>query len=851
MNKKTHANSRRGRLKRPHAREPRAGMLAAETAGPAEDVEKMAVMIEELRVVEEELRVQNEELATARQAVEAERARYHELFECAPDGYLVTDAAGIIREANRMASAMLNAPPHGLLGKPFALYVAAVDRDAFRTYLSQVQSEPTTKEWDVRLKPRERAPLLVALTVAITQASPGTAVQMRWLLRDITLRKRAEEALRASEERFRSVTQSAHDAIISADSRGDILSWNKGARAIFGYEEVEVWGKPLTLLMPERYREAHLQGLKRMQAGGESQMIGTTVELHGLRKDGSEFPLELSLASWKTWGDTYYSAIIRDITQRKWVEQRSVTQYAVTRVLAEFATLTEATPQLLKVIGEALGWEVGELWTVDSTRNLLRRVETWHAPSFKATEFIALSGKLTFAPGTGLPGRVWQSSQPLWITDAAVDQNFSRAAMAAKVGLHGALGFPILLGDRALGVLMGLSREIRPSDPDLLSMLSSIGSQIGQFIERKRAEEALRESQTRLQAILDNSPSLIFLKDTEGRYLLVNQQFQKVFHRTREEIIGKTDEELFQPAEASAFRANDRKALRAGVPLEFEEVSLHDDGPHTSIVFKFPLRTAEGKAYAMGGITTDITDRKNVEVRLKDLLTVARALARRLESVREEERARIARDLHDEIGQALTALKLNLQVVQRDSPDKLKSPLERSVEIIDRLIERVRGISLDLRPSLLDDLGLIATLKWWTEHQAPYTRGRIELTADSIEPRLPLDLETACFRIVEEAVNNATKYAKARRINVILSKQDGTLDLLIRDDGTGFDVNTVLARAARGESMGLLGMEERVKHLGGLFTITSQPGRGTEVRATFPLGLSTGTGEKPETSTSR
>src|SRR5207245_5771357 len=131
--------------------------------------------------------------------------------------------------------------------------------------------------------------------------------------------------------------------ISSSDTRGDVLYWTKGVRAIFGYEEVEVCGKPMTILMPARYREAHLQGLKRMQAGGESQMIGTTVELHGLRKDGSEFPLELSLASWKTWGDTYYSAIIRDITQRKWVEQRSVTQYAVTRVLAEFATVTEAT----------------------------------------------------------------------------------------------------------------------------------------------------------------------------------------------------------------------------------------------------------------------------------------------------------------------------------------------------------------------------------------------------------------------------------------------------------------------------------------------------------------------------
>src|SRR5256885_14760474 len=153
-----HANSRRGRLKRPHSPESPAGIIAAETAGPAEDVEKMAVMIEELRVAEEELRVQNEELATARQAIEAERLRYHELFEFAPDGYVVTDAAGIIREANRGASAMLNVSRRGLLGKPFALYVAGVDRDAFRIHLSQVQSEETLKEREFCLKPRGRPP---------------------------------------------------------------------------------------------------------------------------------------------------------------------------------------------------------------------------------------------------------------------------------------------------------------------------------------------------------------------------------------------------------------------------------------------------------------------------------------------------------------------------------------------------------------------------------------------------------------------------------------------------------------------------------------------------------------------
>jgi len=139
--------------------------------------------------------------------------------------------------------------------------------------------------------------------------------------------------------------------------------------------------------------------------------------------------------------------------------------------------------------------------------------------------------------------------------------------------------------------------------------------QIQDITERKQVQEKLRESETRFRAILDNSPTMIFLKDTEGRYLLVNRQFERIFHLDQTTIVGKTDVEIFSPQQAAAFQANDRKVIQDGIPLqfEFEEEALHDDGPHTSIVFKFPLRTMDGTLYGIGGITTDITERKRAE----------------------------------------------------------------------------------------------------------------------------------------------------------------------------------------------------------------------------------------------
>ncbi len=136
-------------------------------------------------------------------------------------------------------------------------------------------------------------------------------------------------------------------------------------------------------------------------------------------------------------------------------------------------------------------------------------------------------------------------------------------------------------------------------------------------VERKRAERELSESEARFRAILDNSPGLVFLKDLEGRYLHVNRQFERTFHITCDEIAGKRDDQVFPPEQAAAFRANDLKVLKAEVPMEFEEVALHDDGPHTSIVFKFPLRKGDGNPYALCGITTDITNRKKMEEALR------------------------------------------------------------------------------------------------------------------------------------------------------------------------------------------------------------------------------------------
>ena len=236
-------------------------------------------------------------------------------------------------------------------------------------------------------------------------------------------------------------------------------------------------------------------------------------------------------------------------------------------------------------------------------------------------------------------------------------------------------------------------------------------------------------------------------------------------------------------------------------------------------------------------------DRKRAEAALRGAHERLQALFQQLMHVQEQERRQLARDLHDEIGQALTAVKMNLQTLQRGGGAAASaSPLEDSLAIIDGIMQHVRDLSLDLRPSLLDDLGLVSAVRWYVSRQAERARWTADVAAEESLSRLPPDLAIACYRVVQEAVTNAMRHARATHISVSLRRQDTDLEIRIRDNGVGFDVAGVHTRVAQGQSLGLLGMEERVRLLEGRLVIDSQPGGGTEVRVRIPLPSDAWTG---------
>jgi PAS domain S-box-containing protein len=434
----------------------------------------------------------------------------------------------------------------------------------------------------------------------------------------------AEQAVQEYEQRYKRLVSSVTDYVysVTVDHRRPVATAHgPGCEAVTGYTSREFEADPYLW-----YRMIYSEDRPAVTAQAERVLNGEApppLEHRIIHKDGRlrwirNTPVPRKDDQRSLVG---YDGMVSDITERKRAEQFLAVEYAVTRNLGEASSLDEALNRILESICETFRcflWDLAVFWRVDAVANVLRCSQTWHAPSAHVDEFEAVSRRIVLAPGISLPGQVWASGEPAWIADALkVETNCPRAPYARKAGFHGTCAFPIGDGKECVGVIELFSRDIQPPDADMMRVLTTVGTQICQFIERKTAEGQHRLGEARLQAILDNSPAVIRVKDIEGRYVLINRRFEQLFHLRREEIIGKSPHDLFPEETAHALRNHDQQVLSALIPLEFEESLPGEGGIFTFISVKFPLLDADGVPYATCGISTDITDRKRAELALR------------------------------------------------------------------------------------------------------------------------------------------------------------------------------------------------------------------------------------------
>lgn len=379
--------------------------------------------------------------------------------------------------------------PRTLVGFTAAVHPEDVERVMAAIQAHLEGRDPYAAEYRVRRKDGTYRWWVARGTV--TRAPDGQPVRWIGSVTDITERKQVADSLCASEERFRALFNSGGDAVFVHGMNADgtptpFIEVNNIACERLGYRREELLRmSPLEINAP-RPMAGIPAVIQRLRA--EGRVIFEAVHA---AKDGRQIPVEISSQRFSLRGSNTVISVARDITERKKGEVRRHTQYEVTRILAELPSLEVAAPQLLAVVCENMGWSLGEMWQIDVAANVLRCANTWHKPSPPVEQLAAHTRETAFAPGVGLPGRVWSNGRAAWVPDVTKDPNFTRASYAIEAGLHAGFAVPVTFGRRIVGVIGFLHRQILPPDPELLAMMACLAGQLGHFIERKRVEADL------------------------------------------------------------------------------------------------------------------------------------------------------------------------------------------------------------------------------------------------------------------------------------------------------------------------------------------------------------------------
>ncbi len=404
-------------------------------------------------------------------------------FTHAPVGMMITGVDGVLVEVNDALAGMLGRAPEALVGVHFAEITAVEDMESENALAARGRAgEIDTVVRSKRYRHADGSLIPAISTSSVIRDDDGTPTYSLSHVQGIADRRLAEETLLEN--------QSATDAILGTDANDLITAWNTGATRLFGYRYDEVIGKPLTVIIPERLRSAHLAGLARVAAGGEPVLIGRTVEVPALRRDGSEFPAELSLSRWQRGGQNFYTGIVRDISERRTAEERAALIRSAAVAANTASTLDGALRQVLGAVCETNGWGWGRAWlTSDGARPAV--AAEWSVDGAldpPAESWRDKSG----ADGAGLVARVRADREPV-VVDAATDP-------AGR-----SLGVPVFARDEVVAVLeFAVPEGCSTPDAGQLGVLEQVGNQLGRVVERDRAGQ---EIATRTQE-LDEAQAL-------------------------------------------------------------------------------------------------------------------------------------------------------------------------------------------------------------------------------------------------------------------------------------------------------------------------------------------------------
>jgi PAS domain S-box-containing protein len=646
-------------------------------------------------------------------------------------------------------------------------------------------------EWEFIRKDGGRVPVVTGGAL-FEGASHGICFAL-----DLTERKRVEQALRKNETYLAEAQRLTHTGSWAFDpSAGKVVYWSDEMFRIYGRdprrESLPTYDELVRLVHPDD-RDGFKQSVER----GIRNKAEMTFDYRTVMADGTVRYLQSTRRVGLDKAGTVVETVgtLVDVTERKRAEQRLLVQYRVTRILAEAATLDEATPKILQAMCECLGWDSGSLWRIDREAGVLRHAERWHAPSVVAPQFdddIRLS---TFRPGSGIPGQAWASRAPIFIPDIAQDPEARHRDAAAREGFHAASAFPILLGSEVLGVMGFVSRNVWRPDQSLLDVMATLGSQIGQFTKRTAAVDEL---QLRV-SMLQNIPVAAWSMMPDGTPEIVNQVWN--------EYLGQKPDYVNSDAEAcmDPLHAEDRERVSRGYwdgirsgrgfTMEARFLRARDGTYRWHLIRAVPVRDAEGNILRFVGTATDVHDWRHAQEALRNTQTEFAHVTRVM--TMGELTASIAHEVNQPLGAIVTSAAAGARWLATKPPqmDKARRALERIANDGKRaaeVIRRIRALMKRQAPRK-EWLDINETIREVTE-LAQYQLRRSEILVETkLAHDLPLvrcdrvQLQQVLLNLIINAIEAMSEIKERPRELTIVSTSDApdAVSIEVRDSGTG------------------------------------------------------------------
>jgi PAS domain S-box-containing protein len=756
-------------------------------------------LVHELEVHQIELEMQNEELGQTQVELEKSRDRYIDLYDFAPVGYLSLNEKGVILEANLTATRLLGMERKKLLRQRLASFVFSEDQDAFYIFSKKVFEAHTQQAAEVRLNTRgQGGELLYALLEGIAIQDESGEWICHLSFSDISKQKAAERALAESEQRFRLMSDFTQDWEYWLDPDGSFVYISPSCEAISGYRPEDFRSDPglLRKILIAEDREVWLKHETQVAQFNQPGSIDLCILTRTGELRWINHVCRPVFAAGGQWLGRRISN--RDITSRKLAEGALRENQANLQALLEFTT--------------------GIVWSVDQQYRLIAGNDRFRR------NYISILGR-EIRPGETTLVESLPDVYKEW-------RGYYERALAGET-------FKIESSTHAQAELRYLEYTFRP-------VYTAEGSVSGVVVagrditDRKQTQAALERSEERFaKAFYDAPVALSISRKSDGKLVEVNERFLQLFGFDRAEMIGYTAAEIgINPNLVERQMWADNLAAN-GFLHDIEMTRYSKSGQALNIlVSAVPIEMNGEECFLSTSL--DMTGRKIAEEERENLIDLLQnaqqqqqMLVARLMGAQETERRVIARELHDEVGQALTALKINLQTVQR-KPNK-GLDLSESIAMVEQTLQQVRTISLNLPPTVLEDLGLAPALRWLLDRQGREAGFATSFISSIGETRLPPQIEIACFRVAQEALTNVMRHAHAHNVMVELGLVDHVLHLRVGDDGKGYDVEAAHERARLGYSLGLISMQERVNLAGGRMEIESGPGTGTHIHASFPV----------------